>query len=151
MKFWSLKNKFPVCFIVQINVIYNIITYTRTSCITEACTKVNGHTCGHLSVISPCRQVFDNKQIIQVKTKTKVFWIKMPSIKLRFPSNRTLGSICAYGAILSISAVMYMRWQLEDRVRSTEYYKAAMQALRKHKGEWKDRHYHTVCMKTIPL
>ncbi|XP_034479848.1 uncharacterized protein LOC117785744 [Drosophila innubila] len=58
----------------------------------------------------------------------------MPSIKLRIPSNRTLGNICVYGAVVSISAVMYMRWRLQDRVRSTEYYKLAMQTLRQHKG-----------------
>lgn len=58
----------------------------------------------------------------------------MPSIKLRIPSNRALGKICVYGAVVSISAVMYMRWKLQDRVRSTEYYKLAMQTLRQHKG-----------------
>ncbi|EDW01311.1 uncharacterized protein LOC6560096 [Drosophila grimshawi] len=58
----------------------------------------------------------------------------MPIIKLRMPSNRTLGNICVYGAVISISAVMYMRWRLEDRVRSTEYYKLALKTLRQHKG-----------------
>ncbi|KAM8712426.1 hypothetical protein ACLKA7_012871 [Drosophila subpalustris] len=29
---------------------------------------------------------------------------------------------------------MYMRWRLQERVRSTEYYKLAMQTLRQHKG-----------------
>ncbi|EDW62150.1 uncharacterized protein [Drosophila virilis] len=58
----------------------------------------------------------------------------MPSMKLRLPSNRTLGNICVYGAIVSISAVMFMRWKLEDRVRSTDYYKLALQTLRQHKG-----------------
>ncbi|KAH8416245.1 hypothetical protein KR222_011829, partial [Zaprionus bogoriensis] len=56
------------------------------------------------------------------------------TFKLRLPSNRTLGNICVYGAVLSISAVMYMRWKLEDRIRCAEYYKLAMQALRKHQG-----------------
>ncbi|XP_030388388.1 uncharacterized protein LOC115634668 [Scaptodrosophila lebanonensis] len=58
----------------------------------------------------------------------------MPTLRLRLPSNRTLSNICVYGAVFSISAVMYMRWKLEDRVRNTEYYKLAMQTLRRHKG-----------------
>ncbi|KAH8299698.1 hypothetical protein KR044_004850 [Drosophila immigrans] len=58
----------------------------------------------------------------------------MASLKFRIPSNRTLGTICVYGAVVSISAVMYMRWRLEDRVRSAEYYKLALQTLRHHKG-----------------
>ncbi|EDW09553.1 uncharacterized protein LOC6579736 [Drosophila mojavensis] len=58
----------------------------------------------------------------------------MPTFKLRLPSNRTLGNICVYGAMVSISAVMFMRWKLEDRVRSSEYYKLALQTLRQHKG-----------------
>lgn len=58
----------------------------------------------------------------------------MPTIKLRLPSNRTLGNICVYGAVVSISAVMYMKWKLEDRVRNTEYYKLALQTMRKHRG-----------------
>ncbi|KAH8372055.1 hypothetical protein KR093_009817 [Drosophila rubida] len=58
----------------------------------------------------------------------------MPSLKLKIPSNKTLGTICVYGAVVSISAVMYMRWRLEDRVRSAEYYKLALQTLRQHKG-----------------
>ncbi|XP_034109697.1 uncharacterized protein LOC117571590 [Drosophila albomicans] len=58
----------------------------------------------------------------------------MPSIKFQIPSNKTLGTICVYGAVVSISAVMYMRWRLEDRVRSAEYYKLALQTLRQHKG-----------------
>ncbi|BFG04826.1 uncharacterized protein DMAD_03694 [Drosophila madeirensis] len=52
----------------------------------------------------------------------------------RMPSNRTLGNICVYGAVASISAVMYMRWKLEDRVKSCDYYKLAISALRHHKG-----------------
>lgn len=58
----------------------------------------------------------------------------MPSIKLRFPSNKTLGNICVYGAVISISAAMYFRWKLEDRVRNSEYYRLALQTLRQHKG-----------------
>ncbi|ALC40500.1 CG31913 [Drosophila busckii] len=58
----------------------------------------------------------------------------MPTIKLRLPSNRTLGNICVYGAVFSISAVMYMRWKLEDRVRSQDFYKLALQHVRSHKG-----------------
>ncbi|KAH8372871.1 hypothetical protein KR009_007004 [Drosophila setifemur] len=53
---------------------------------------------------------------------------------LRMPSNRTLGNICVYGAVASISAVMYMRWKMEDRVRSCEYYKLALKSLRSHRG-----------------
>ncbi|XP_068143800.1 cytochrome c oxidase assembly factor 1 homolog [Drosophila tropicalis] len=56
----------------------------------------------------------------------------MPTI--RIPSNRTLGKICVYGAVASISAVMFMRWKLEDRVRNENYYKLAIQAVRSHKG-----------------
>lgn len=56
-------------------------------------------------------------------------------MKLRLPSNRTLGNLCAYGAVLSISAVMYMRWKLQDRIRSAEFYKMAIQKMRNHKGE----------------
>ncbi|XP_001361909.1 uncharacterized protein [Drosophila pseudoobscura] len=52
----------------------------------------------------------------------------------RMPSNKTLGNICVYGAVASISAVMYMRWRMEDRVRSCDYYKLAISALRHHKG-----------------
>ncbi|XP_017092571.2 cytochrome c oxidase assembly factor 1 homolog [Drosophila bipectinata] len=55
-------------------------------------------------------------------------------VGLRMPSNRTLGNICVYGAVASISAVMYMRWKMEDRVRSCEYYKLALKGLRQHKG-----------------
>ncbi|XP_017126434.1 uncharacterized protein LOC108145488 [Drosophila elegans] len=55
-------------------------------------------------------------------------------VRLRMPSNRTLGNICVYGAVASISAVMYMRWKMEDRVRSCEYYKLALKALRNHRG-----------------
>lgn len=58
-------------------------------------------------------------------------------MKLRLPSNRTLGNLCAYGAILSVSAVMYMRWKLQDRIRSAEFYKMAIQKMRNHKGECK--------------
>lgn len=55
-------------------------------------------------------------------------------VGLRMPSNRTLGNICVYGAVVSISAVMYMRWKMEDRVRSCEYYKLALKGLRQHRG-----------------
>lgn len=55
-------------------------------------------------------------------------------VGFRMPSNRTLGTICVYGAVASISAVMYMRWKMEDRVRSCEYYKLALKGLRQHRG-----------------
>ncbi|EDX08003.1 uncharacterized protein LOC6735479 [Drosophila simulans] len=55
-------------------------------------------------------------------------------VGLKFPSNRTLGNICVYGAVASISAVMYMKWKMEDRVKSAEYYKLALKALRSHRG-----------------
>ncbi|XP_039481127.1 uncharacterized protein LOC120445067 [Drosophila santomea] len=55
-------------------------------------------------------------------------------VGLKFPSNRTLGTICVYGAVASISAVMYMKWKMEDRVKSAEYYKLALKALRSHRG-----------------
>lgn len=51
-----------------------------------------------------------------------------------WPSNRTLGNICVYGAVASISAVMYMRWKMEDRVKSSDYYKLALKGLRSHQG-----------------
>ncbi|XP_017027740.1 cytochrome c oxidase assembly factor 1 homolog [Drosophila kikkawai] len=55
-------------------------------------------------------------------------------VGLRMPSNRTLGKICVYGAVASVSAVMYMRWKLEDRVKSCDYYKLALKGLRSHRG-----------------
>jgi len=61
----------------------------------------------------------------------KINIIKMVRLRLRMPSNKTLGNICVYGAVASISAVMYMRWKMEDRVRSCEYYKLALKGTEK--------------------
>ncbi|KAH8257949.1 hypothetical protein KR038_003361, partial [Drosophila bunnanda] len=55
-------------------------------------------------------------------------------VGLKMPSNRTLGNICVYGAVASISAVMYMRWKMEDRVKACDYYKLALKGLRSHRG-----------------
>ncbi|XP_055837881.1 uncharacterized protein LOC129906231 [Episyrphus balteatus] len=53
---------------------------------------------------------------------------------MKFPSNRTLGKIVVYGAVASISGVMYMRYSIQDRIRNTQYFKSALQTLRQHKG-----------------
>ncbi|XP_054738737.1 uncharacterized protein LOC129244871 [Anastrepha obliqua] len=53
---------------------------------------------------------------------------------MRFPSNKTLGKIAVYGAVASISAAMYMQHKMKDRIRNSEYFRLAVQALRKHRG-----------------
>ncbi|XP_017495079.1 PREDICTED: uncharacterized protein LOC108383209 [Rhagoletis zephyria] len=53
---------------------------------------------------------------------------------MRFPSNKTLGTIAVYGAFASITGVMYMRYKIEDRIRNSEYFRLAIQTLRQHKG-----------------
>lgn len=53
---------------------------------------------------------------------------------MRFPSNKTLGKICVYGAVASISAVMWMRHKIEQRLRNQPYFRQAFQHLRQHKG-----------------
>ncbi|KAH8391606.1 uncharacterized protein LOC110183130 [Drosophila serrata] len=60
----------------------------------------------------------------------------MPTLKMTIglPSRRTLGSLCIFGALASISGLAYMRWRLEDQVRRMEYYQMAIQQLRQHSG-----------------
>lgn len=53
---------------------------------------------------------------------------------MRFPSNKTLGTIAVYGAFASITGVMYMRYKIEDRIRNSEYFRLAIQTLRQHRG-----------------
>ncbi|XP_011209839.1 uncharacterized protein LOC105230633 [Bactrocera dorsalis] len=53
---------------------------------------------------------------------------------MRFPSNKTLGKIAVYGAFASITAVMYMRYKIEDNIRNSEYFRIALKTLRQHKG-----------------
>lgn len=53
---------------------------------------------------------------------------------MRFPSNKTLAKIAVYGAVGSISAVMWMRYKIEQRIRTTDYFRLAFQTLRQHKG-----------------
>ncbi|XP_037944916.1 uncharacterized protein LOC119677585 [Teleopsis dalmanni] len=53
---------------------------------------------------------------------------------MTFLTNKTLAKIAVYGAIGSISAVMYMKYRIEDRIRNTDYYHLAVQTLRQHKG-----------------
>ncbi|KAH8233917.1 hypothetical protein KR032_003879 [Drosophila birchii] len=60
----------------------------------------------------------------------------MPTLKLTIglPSRRTFGTFCIFGALASMTSLAYMRWRLEDQVRSTEYYQMAIQQLRQHSG-----------------
>lgn len=49
-------------------------------------------------------------------------------------TNRTLAKIAVYGAVASISGVMYMRHSIQDRIRNTEYFRSAFKILRAHPG-----------------
>ncbi|XP_020713398.1 uncharacterized protein LOC101456876 [Ceratitis capitata] len=53
---------------------------------------------------------------------------------MRFPSNKTLAKIAVYGAFASITAVMYMRYKIEDGIRNSEYFRLAVKTLRQHRG-----------------
>lgn len=55
---------------------------------------------------------------------------------MKFPSNRTLAKISVYIAIGGISAVMYMKYKIEDRIRNYEYYRQAFKALRGNAGKY---------------
>lgn len=55
---------------------------------------------------------------------------------MRFPSNQTLGKFSVYGAVASITGVMYMRYKIEDRVRNSEYFRIALNTLRQHRGKY---------------
>lgn len=55
---------------------------------------------------------------------------------MRFPSNKTLAKVAIYVGIAGISSVMYMRWKIEERIRNTDYFRAAFQTLRQHKGKY---------------
>ncbi|XP_055690051.1 uncharacterized protein LOC129793768 [Lutzomyia longipalpis] len=49
-------------------------------------------------------------------------------------SNKTLAKVAVYGAFGSISAVFYMRWSIERKIRGQEFYKEALNLLKQHKG-----------------
>lgn len=49
-------------------------------------------------------------------------------------TNRTLAKVTVYGAIGCISAVMYMRYKIQDRIRNTDYFRGAFKILRSHPG-----------------
>ncbi|KAM7344039.1 uncharacterized protein ACRADG_010882 isoform 1-T2 [Cochliomyia hominivorax] len=53
---------------------------------------------------------------------------------MRFPSNKTLAKYAIYIGIAGLSSIMYMRWKIEERIRNTDYFRAAFQTLRQHKG-----------------
>ncbi|XP_065369732.1 uncharacterized protein LOC135961994 [Calliphora vicina] len=53
---------------------------------------------------------------------------------MRFPSNKTLAKVAIYVSVAGISSVMYMRWKIEERIRNTDYFRAAFQTLRQHRG-----------------
>lgn len=55
-------------------------------------------------------------------------------MRLAMPTKRMWGQISICGAIVSLSTVLYMHWKLQDRVRNSEYYRLAIQTLRKHRG-----------------
>lgn len=49
-------------------------------------------------------------------------------------SNKTLAKVAVYGAVGCISAVMFMRHKIQERVRSADYFKEAMKIVRSHPG-----------------
>ncbi|XP_055708417.1 uncharacterized protein LOC129804817 [Phlebotomus papatasi] len=49
-------------------------------------------------------------------------------------SNKTLAKIAVYGAFGAISAVFYMRYSIEKRLRGQEYYTNALKLLQNHTG-----------------
>lgn len=53
---------------------------------------------------------------------------------MRLPSTKTLAKIGVYVGVAGISSVMYMRWKIEERIRNTDYFRAAFQTLRQHRG-----------------
>ncbi|KAI8128836.1 hypothetical protein FF38_11403 [Lucilia cuprina] len=53
---------------------------------------------------------------------------------MRFPSNKILAKVAIYLGVAGISSVMYMRWKIEERIRNTDYFRAAFQTLRQHRG-----------------
>lgn len=49
-------------------------------------------------------------------------------------ANKTLAKIAVYGAVGCISAVMYMRHKIQERVRGADYFKEALKIVRSHPG-----------------
>lgn len=50
-------------------------------------------------------------------------------------SNRQLGKIAAYGGIFVVSAAMWMRDSIIQRIKREEYYREALKLLRAHPGK----------------
>lgn len=50
------------------------------------------------------------------------------------PSNKTLAKIAIYGGVICISSVMYVRSRIQDNIRDSEHFRAAMKTLRTHAG-----------------
>lgn len=55
---------------------------------------------------------------------------------MRIPSNKTLAKAAVYVGVAGISSIMYMRWKIEERIRNTDYFRAAFQTLRQHRGNF---------------
>ncbi|CAO1309658.1 unnamed protein product [Diamesa serratosioi] len=49
-------------------------------------------------------------------------------------SNRTLAKAATYLAVGGFTSIMWMRFQLQDKIRKQEYFKESMKMLRSHKG-----------------
>ncbi|CAO1344376.1 unnamed protein product [Diamesa hyperborea] len=49
-------------------------------------------------------------------------------------SNRTLAKAATYLAVGGFTSIMWMRFQLQDKIRKQEYFKESMKLLRSHKG-----------------
>lgn len=49
-------------------------------------------------------------------------------------TNRTLGKIAAYGAVACITAVMWGRSVIHERISKTDYFREAFRILRAHPG-----------------
>lgn len=60
------------------------------------------------------------------------------------PSNKTLAKIAVYGAFASITAVMYMRIKIQERIHKSDYFREAFKILRSHKGKFHDNHFNNI-------
>lgn len=56
---------------------------------------------------------------------------------MRLPATKTLVKVAVYGGVICISTVMYARSTVEDRVRQSDHFRAAMKTLRTHQGKWR--------------